>query len=178
MGEVWKAVKDYETSYEVSNLGRVRSLDRCYRFRGNYMTRHKGRVLVNKITQLGYCRVNLSFNASVKTKFVHRLVMENFRPTLKELQVNHKDGDKTNNKLSNLEWCTPSENIQHAFTTGLREGYKSELHPSSKLSNLETKFIMYWLDIGCKGTTLSRLFDVSRSTISEIKTGKRRKNCR
>lgn len=175
MIEEWKDVTGYEGYYEVSNLGRVRSLDRDTEIRQGVFITHKGRILKSKENKFGYPTVALSVKGAVKYKFVHRLVAGSFiSPHLEGFQVNHIDGNKRNNRFDNLEWCTPSENIQHAFDTKLREGYKGEKHPSSKLSDTETEFIRYWLDKGEKGVTMAKLFKVSKSTISEIRTGKRR----
>ncbi len=177
MSEVWKPIKNYERYYHVSNLGRVRSLDRYQEIRSKVKILRKGRILKPKMNKSGYLTVKLSLEGNVKCKFIHRLVAENFISEYKKpLQVNHVDGNKLNNKVSNLEWVTASENIQHSFDIKLREGYKSEKHPMSKLSNIETDFIRYWLDLNFKGNLLANLFDVSCSTISEIKNNKRRLN--
>lgn len=111
MVEEWKPVKGFEGCYEISNLGRVRSLPRPY---------CKGRVLKPKKMKIGYNSVNLSKNSVKTTLYIHRLVASHFidNPD-KKLEVNHKDGDKTNNNVDNLEWVSSSENTQHAYDTGL-----------------------------------------------------------
>lgn len=103
MQEVWKDIKGCEGFYQVSNLGRIKN---------------KNKILKGWITKYGYKRVSLKN----KRYLVHRLVAEAFLDHPKNLtQVNHKDGNKLNNCVSNLEWCTPSENMQHAFKIGLME---------------------------------------------------------
>ena len=115
MQEIWKEIEGYEGLYEVSNLGRVRSLDR-EQFQigngGSYFKRiYKGRILKFKIDYHGYYRVHLSVNGERKHYLVHRLVAEAFIPNPNNLPcVNHKDEDKTNNSVDNLEWCDVAYN--------------------------------------------------------------------
>lgn len=118
MEEIWKDIKDYEGKYQVSNLGRVRSLDRKV---GNHP--RKGKVLKPCVNRNGYLSVNLySKNTNRKVKSVHRLVAQSFIPNIEgKLEVNHIDGNKQNNKIDNLEWCTMSENKIHAYKTRLRQ---------------------------------------------------------
>lgn len=117
MEEIWKPVKDYEGLYEVSNLGRVRSLPR-------YTT--KGKVLKEYVNpHNGYCYVSLSKHNDRKPKRIHCLVMSAFCPVIKKpgydknFTIDHKDGNKTNNRLDNLEWCTQSENQIRAYELGI-----------------------------------------------------------
>lgn len=117
--EEWRDVSQYEGFYQVSNLGRVKSLSREVKNNnGSFST--KETILNPSKTSKGYLRVNLSKRSSRKIFLVHVLVAKAFIPLLDDkLQVNHKDGDKTNNVVSNLEWVTNSENIQHSYDTGL-----------------------------------------------------------
>ena len=117
MIEEWRPVVGYEGLYEVSNTGQVRSLDRyvktCY---GSYRL-HKGKVLRPGIRPDGYLVVSLQY----RMFRVHRLVAEAFLPNPDNLpQVNHKDEDKTNNNVDNLEWCTRQETIRRAFKRGTK----------------------------------------------------------
>jgi hypothetical protein len=115
--ENWKPIKGYEGWYEVSDLGNVRSVDRKVDFvDGRYAT-YKGQLMKQSKHYHGYWIVNLFKNKKQSTKFVHRLMAEAFIPNPNNKQVvNHKDGDKANNKLSNLEWVTQLENITHSIT--------------------------------------------------------------
>lgn len=108
MSEIWKDVKGYEGLYQVSNKGNVKSF-------------YKNRNLKPSKHSRGYLVVSLFENHNRKQFFIHRLVAETFIDNVNHKEeVNHKDGNKTNNCVENLEWCTGSENRLHAYDTGLR----------------------------------------------------------
>lgn len=119
MQEIWKDIKDYEGIYQVSNLGRVRSLTRKVKtFNGFRIT--KGQLLKPLKTNRNYFRVDLKQNQKNKYKSIHRLVAETFIPNPNNYPIiNHIDGDTSNNKADNLEWCTQSHNIKEAYRVGL-----------------------------------------------------------
>jgi hypothetical protein len=122
MKEIWKPVKGYEGLYEVSNLGRVKSLERpIYRKCGRLHYTQKELILSTKrVGSHGYRYLNLC-NRVQKAYTVHRLMMEAFIPNPENKKdINHIDGNKLNNVLSNLEWATRSENMVHMYKTGLR----------------------------------------------------------
>ena len=75
----------------------------------------------------GYDTISISDNGNMKTKKVHRLIMETLRPNETTMQVNHIDGNKSNNNINNLEWCTPTENMIHAHRVGLHPGPRKKL---------------------------------------------------
>ena len=109
MTEVWKNINDFP-NYEVSNLGRVRN-------------EASKRILKDAIdSSTGYFKVSLQKNGKGHTKSVHRLVAETFLglPSNSDMQVNHIDGNKSNNAVDNLEWVTKSENEKHAYENGLK----------------------------------------------------------
>ena len=119
--ETWKPIKDYVGSYEVSNTGKVRSLDR-YTKTWNGEVFKKGVIKTLKEDKDGYHKVWLSRNSKKKPFFVHRLVARAFIENTSKLPVvNHIDGDKKNNNVTNLEWCTISQKTKHAFDIGLRK---------------------------------------------------------
>lgn len=120
--EVWRAISGYEGHYEVSSMGHVRSLDRTVpRTGGQGDLSIKGKLLKTGRTPKGYLRIQLSKDDAKKNCLVHRLVAETFAPnTDSSLEINHRDGDKENNRIGNLEWLTPSENQKHAYKNGLK----------------------------------------------------------
>lgn len=120
--EVWKPIKGYEGLYEVSNLGRVKSLERKVKAKNKYGTVDRTvteKILKYSINHKGYYLVKIC-NQVNKSFLVHRLVAEAFidNPENK-LQVNHINGDKKDNRVCNLEWCTNNENQKHAINMGL-----------------------------------------------------------
>lgn len=110
LSEVWKDIKGYEGLYQISNLGRVKSLKRFNTNNANT----KDRILKPSLDRKGYLHVVLCKNNKRYNKTLHRLVAEAFieNPENKP-QVNHIDEDKTNNRVSNLEWMTNKENRNH-----------------------------------------------------------------
>ena len=146
--EIWKPVPGYEGLYEVSNLGRVRSVNRYVKSKGESYWLRKGKMLSPAKDKNGYLKVNLSCNGKNNIIRVHRLVAQAFLPNPDNLlEVNHKDEDKTNNRVENLEWCTAKynnnygtkierqkkTNIQNGFWTGLsKEEYMKKYNQDRK----------------------------------------------
>lgn len=109
--EVWKPVIGYEGSYECSNLGRIRSVER---FDNN---KHflKGRIIKQHKDKLGYKKVTLSKDCKIKTHKAHRLIAKAFIPNTNNYPViNHIDKNPSNNSVSNLEWCTQKYNVEYS----------------------------------------------------------------
>lgn len=125
MIEEWRDIEGYEGYYQVSSLGRIRSLDRLIDFWNRWLGEkvkriRKGRVMKPGSNPNGYKIATLNKEAKIKYYSVHRLVANAFIENIDNLpQINHKDCDKTNNCVNNLEWCTPSENLLHAHKNGL-----------------------------------------------------------
>lgn len=119
--EVWKDIPGYEGLYQVSNTGKIK---RLARFKYNPMCKDSKQLIPEKILKsgirTGYCVVPLLKDGVRKTYSVHRIVAHVFIPNPENKRtVNHKDGNKTNNNVDNLEWNTDSENLMHAIETGL-----------------------------------------------------------
>lgn len=124
LNEIWKDIKNYDDLYQVSNYGRVKRLG-VYRTSARYYKKgryYPTKIMTSSIGKHGYCCVQLfDYSGSFKTIRIHRLVAEAFIPNPKNKpQVNHKDGNKENNCVNNLEWCTNGENGKHAWDNNLR----------------------------------------------------------
>jgi hypothetical protein len=118
--EVFKPVMGYKNYYEISNKGTIKSLPR----RGRVGLRiYGGSIMKPELEKDGYHKVMLQTTTHGRKRFfVHRLVAEAFLPNVKKLSsVNHKDGNKTNNCVENLEWISVRDNNRHAFSTGLNK---------------------------------------------------------
>lgn len=115
--ECWASVPGFEGVYEVSTHGRVRSIDRRIAHAGSGTQFVRGRLMCAGLDTKGYPRLTLRNGDRKEWWAVHRLVLSVFlpRPDWREKHVNHIDGIRTNNRLSNLEWCTPAENTMHAY---------------------------------------------------------------
>jgi len=118
--EIWEKIKGFD-NYEVSDLGRVRSLDNFVK-NGNGLRIVRGRILKLIFDKDGYYTVSLHKNAKRYPRKVHRLVAETFisNPESKP-QTNHMNCIKTDSRASNLEWVTQSENMLHCYKNGLRD---------------------------------------------------------
>lgn len=168
MAEVWKPVIGYESSYEVSSFGRVR--------RGPF-------VMSPSVVKQGYCRLVLCVHDVKKSYFVHRLVAFAFCPGHSPLkQVNHKNGIKTDNTASNLEWVSDQENRDHAKTTGLLPtgsrsastkypGLRSgERNGNAKIQRSQIPIIQQMRKSGMTLVKIASHFNVTFSCIHRITT--------
>lgn len=166
MKERWKAIPEYEGYYEVSDQGRVRSLDRVITHERNKSYIRKGRLLSLTTHSQGYRCVHFTVNRKTKNLYVHRLVLQAFMGNKKGMDCNHINGAKHDNRLKNLEWCTRSENIQHAFDTGLRKDLNRKLQDEEVLSVCKD------LLNGVTNKEISEKYNVESSLISQIATEK------
>lgn len=126
MEEIWKDIEGYEGNYQVSNLGRVKRLGRVEYKDGEEYRVYRTIIMKLRVGTSGYYIVNLrnSNTGKSKTYMVHRLVALNFiekNDVSQTLIVNHKDANKLNNEVSNLEWVTYSQNKKHAQRLGLHK---------------------------------------------------------
>ncbi len=132
MDEIWRDIEGYEGKYQISNLGRVKSLKQLYG--GTYVYREK---LITPIKQKydDYHYVNLYKNGKQRHFKVHRLVAIHFLPNPKgKREINHINGCKSDNRAENLEWVTPKENMKHAYSVLKIRPQQSQLMPVAKLS--------------------------------------------
>jgi len=120
MKENWKSMSEFP-NYYVSNKGRIKSVDHITIDKNGKVLHQKGKILKQFSRSSQYKFVNIkNINGHFICRDVHRLVAQTFIPNLdNKPQVNHIDGNRTNNNVSNLEWVSAKENMQHAFTTGL-----------------------------------------------------------
>jgi hypothetical protein len=166
--EIWKDIKDYEGHYQVSNLGRVKSLARVVECRKDVFVNKKEKFLSHWDCGKGYRKVKLSKDGIEKSMRVHRLVAETFlqNPELK-LEVNHINGVKDDNRVENIEWCTSSENTIHALKNKLKISQKGSKHGMSKLTE---KDVLKIRQIGKTKTLkdISEIYNVDMSLISSV----------
>lgn len=169
MIEIWKDIKDYEGFYQVSNLGRIRSLTRNVKQHSSSIQTKRGKILSLAIDRGGYVFCALSKNNNLKTYKVHRLVANSFIPNpLDRKEINHKDCDKTNNVVWNLEWSTRSHNINHAISNGRLKYPVGESCYNSKLTNNQRIEMYEQRTRGMLLKDLSAKYGVSISVASKI----------
>jgi hypothetical protein len=160
--EVWKDIEGYEGLYEISTFGNVRSVDRVIRSTKGHLRKLKSHGIKQLITGQGYFHVRIRKNGNRKTKFIHRLVAETFISNPGNYPiVNHIDGDKGNNHISNLEWVTSQQNAQHAL--------KHNLTSTTKLSKQEVLKIRELYASGeYTHRELANKFNVTPSNVGRI----------
>lgn len=169
MTEIWKDISDYEGVYQVSNMGRIKSLRRL----DSIGKSRKERLLISIPNAEGYIRTELNKNGKRHTFSTHRLVAKAFlaNPANKP-QINHIDGNKSNNKVHNLEWCTGSENVSHALKLGLLIPLSGEQVGTHKLSKKEAKEVENLKDKGFSQKAIGKMFNISGSNVSRIHSNK------
>lgn len=165
--EQWRSVAGYEGIYEVSDCGRVRSLSRVC---------HAGRKQTGKLMSLcdcgkGYRVVILTKGGKCRVHRVHRLVAEAFihnPDPVKFWQINHLDADRSNNLVSNLEWCTPSMNVLHAFSLGRMTVPLRPNRTNCKVTEFQVRVIRRAWALGCSCGYLGEVFRVTPCNIGMI----------
>jgi hypothetical protein len=164
--EEWRDIPGYEGWYQVSSFGKAK------RSKGGPSTR-PGREMKPWTDSGGYLQVELHCGEMVKTESVHKLVMISFLGVPPPgLEINHIDGNKKNNYISNLEYVTKSQNIRHAYKTGSISPKRGESNGNSKLSLREVEEIRKRSAAGDRMVVLSKEFGVGRTEIYNIVRGK------
>lgn len=154
--EEWRKILDYGNIYEVSNLGRVRDL--------------KGHIKPTYKNNKGYYLLSLYYNGKTYHPTIHRLVAKAFIPNSNNYtQVNHKNSDKSDNRVGNLEWC----NQRYNFDEGMKSFLYShnENHYFSKFKNTDISMIYKLYCLGFTRATVSKIFGVNPSTLEAIEKG-------
>lgn len=160
--EIWKDIKSFEGYYQISNLGQVRSLTREVKRSDLKKGFYESRILKLAKDQKGYLRVVLTKESKRKTFKVHRIVCDHFlSDSIDGKEINHLDGDKTNNAWYNLQICSSSQNAIHAIKTGLRKSVK--LNESKVLEIRSSNLSVF---------DLADKFNVTVSNIRHIKNFK------
>jgi hypothetical protein len=174
--EIFKTIESYP-DYEVSNYGRIRTKSRKVRYVHALTKKEHFRLTEHRFlkvhlnTRTGYKFCQLYKNKKMYNVTIHRLVAGCFLETNSNLNVvNHKDGNKHNNIVDNLEWCTDEYNHKHATETGLKA--KGTEIKTCKLNENSVHAIKYFLQKGVSHQEISIAFKVSRPTITLINTNR------
>ncbi len=167
MMEAWKDISDYEGLYQVSNLGRIKALPRDRRNQhGSWVSPEK---ILSPGDSNGYPVVSLTKNKIVRGFLVHRVVAIHFiYNSADKREVNHIDGNKRNNILSNLEWCTPVENAKHAASIGLLRPRIGSQNGRSKLTESDIVKIINLYKSGHNQYEIMKIFGISQANVSII----------
>lgn len=166
--EEWRAVVNFDGLYEISSLGRIRSLPRLEKCGDRTRTR-AGRIV--KTSLKDYAKVTLHKEGKRAYFLVHRLVAQAFlEVSSQNVEVNHKDGNKQNNCSQNLEWVTKSENNLHAYALGLSDAPKGEAHSQAKLTEAKILYIRSMKGLK-SGRKLAAQLGVSRRAVDRVLSG-------
>jgi hypothetical protein len=168
MEETWKPIVGFEGLYEISSFGRVKSLIK----RGSYreLIKRTGRDI-----STGYHTVQLTKGNKPRDYRIHRLVaLAHLENPNNYPVVNHLDGNKSNNRLDNLEWTTYSKNTLHSYSLGLQRINRGDNNYITKIKDGDVCVIRSLISQGKTNKEIAILFGVNPSQISTIKTGKRR----
>lgn len=163
MTEVWRDITNYEDTYQISNLGNVRSKDRVVLYIDKRKRIFPGQTMKLNIDTKGYYKVNLRKNNKFKSLRIHKLVAEHFlKKEIGKNIVNHKDGNKLNNCVDNLEFVTISENTIHAIRVLKKDFTNGGKHSKKPIISIQKNNIYRFFDsVG----SASKFFDLSRRTI-------------
>lgn len=163
MEEIWKDVKGFEGIYQVSNLGNIKTLQRNIYRKGtdrlHYIQPEK--ILNPPLLPIGYKYMSMHNGGQKKVKSIHSLVAEAFIPNPENKRtINHKDGNKLNNRVDNLEWATDKENLNHALENGLSKRFSLIAYDENSFFSF--KSVREALKYGYKQTSISEAVNKGR----------------
>ena len=178
MGIIWKKIeKDWlKYNYMISNTGVVKRLSTDMwiksSIKGEYMTNRPDKIMKSHISSGGYLRISLQTKSGSSMFFIHRLIAEVFIPNPdNKPMVNHKNGNKLDFRIDNLEWVTASENEKHAYDNNLKFGQRGSKNPMAKLSEYDVREIKKRLKNGDKPLNISKDYNTNKMNIYKIKSG-------
>ena len=157
MIEQWKPITGWEDLYAVSSFGRFKNIK-------------TGKLRKVRVGSEGYCQIVLTRNKKQTALGAHRVVAQEFIGFSDKPQVNHKDGNKGNNHVSNLEWSTGKENMKHALSSGLWSPV-GESNGNATLNPSKVHWVRYLLSQGAVASRLAKVLNVRPAAISKIKLG-------
>lgn len=168
--EKWKDIPGFESCYQASTFGRIRSKKRVVVYSNGAVYKYPSKVLVPGITPSGYYTLTLCKDTLRYSRRVCRLIAKTFiKNPFNKLQVNHKDGDKLNDSVKNLEWATASENQIHRYSV-LKKGVPTgEQHANSKMNNKKVKELRILYASGkYSQRELANKYGITQPTANEI----------
>lgn len=173
MEEIWKDIKGYEGIYQISSHGRLKSLSRPLIYKDGRKGTLKEIILIGAVASNGYRIVSLG---KKEKKTMHRLVAETFMPNEYErTTINHKDGNKLNNRLDNLEWNSYKQNNDHARNKELNNQHGENTNFSKFGDQVVNALRKVHKETNFTYVKLAELFDMSPSTVKDIVSNKSRK---
>lgn len=176
--ETWKEIENSDY-YAISDKGRIKRLEHSVwsSWNNSYSTFKEKLLTPNNNNTKGYYRQAVKYiDGTIVIESIHRLVarmfIENDNPMVKN-QINHIDGNKSNNCVENLEWCSQSENMRHRIDTLDSKNWRQgETSPLSKLNDKKVIEIVELLNKGVKRSIITKQYNIAKSTISEIVAGR------
>ena len=164
--EIWKPILGYEGYYEISNFGRVKSLERTIKCQNRSNFKQKEKILVTRPNNRGYIMVGLHKEKNYKLVLVHRLVAETYIPNPENMpQVNHKDENKANNCVDNLEWCDNWYNAHYG--TRIKRSSSKQMKKVNQY-DLNGNFIKCWNSI-TEAQTQLKVHNIYKCCIGDFK---------
>jgi hypothetical protein len=171
--ERWKYIDGYDGIYKVSTFGRVKAMRRKIKLRSGFRL-HEERIMKLSVNRRGYLYLKLPITAKkngvrYKTYTVHRLVAVAFLKNINNKpEINHKWGDKKDNRITEIEWSTHSENVVHSYATGLKAGKKGESSHYAKFTENDVLEIRRLRQRGVSRGLVAEKFNTSPNYISSI----------